>query len=85
MSLCQFKDLFGKPNEGLHSIRLFGPYGGIAVVDTVLAVVLGLVLAKVFKLTKFNGILLSLILGIIAHRVFCVETTVDKFLKSKGL
>lgn len=85
MSLCQYKDILGKPNEGLHSIRLFGTYGGIAVVDTVLAIVLGLVLAKVFRLTKFNGILLSFILGVIAHRVFCVDTTINKFLKSKGL
>lgn len=29
MSLCEYKDIFGIPNEGVHSYRLFN----IAIVD----------------------------------------------------
>lgn len=78
--LCNYKDIFGKPNEGIRSrLRIFN----ISLIDVVLAIVLGLVLSKIFKLTKFNGILLSLLLGIIFHKIFCVETTISKLLKDK--
>lgn len=78
--LCKYSNIFGKPNEGIRSkLRIFN----ISIIDTVLAIVLGLILSKIFKLTKFNGILLSFLLGVVFHRIFCVETTVSKLLKDK--
>lgn len=74
MDLCKYKDVFGKPGEGVHSLRLFD----ISVVDVVLTIFLGLLLAKIFKLNQFGGILLAFILAIVFHRLFCVETTVTK-------
>ena len=75
--LCKYKEIFGKPNEGLHSIRIFN----IAVID-VLFTILGAYIIHIF-IPKYNFfyILLSLFVsGIIAHRIFCVRTTIDKIL-----
>lgn len=77
VNLCQYKDILGKPNEGLRkSYRVFD----ISLVDLVPAILLGLLIASIFKISKLNGVLISLILGIIFHRLFCVETTIDKLL-----
>ena len=76
MSLCQYRNIFGKPGEGVHSYRIFN----IAIVDLGLTLLvafgLSLVLKKPFAL--ISSILL--ILGVVLHRLFCVRTTVDKIL-----
>lgn len=69
---CTFKNALGKPGEGIHSLRI----GNIAIVDTLLAVLLGLILAKILKISKFQGMLLAIALSIIFHKIFCVETTI---------
>lgn len=76
MSLCKYKDIFGKPNEGVHSTRLFG----LAFWDVFMTVVGGVVIAKQFRLKTTRTILTLFIIGILSHRVFCVRTTVDKLL-----
>lgn len=78
MSLCKFKDIFGKPNEGIHKYRLFN----IAIIDVIFTII-GAYLIKKYFFKKINFIIILLILfiiGIIAHRVFCVRTTIDKLL-----
>ncbi len=74
--LCEYKDIFGKPGQGAHSIRL----GNIAIVDVVLTIVAAYFISNYFKfdILKTTGILF--ILGIIAHRLFCVRTQIDKIL-----
>jgi hypothetical protein len=74
---CQYKNIFGKPNEGVHSSRFFN----IAIIDVVATIVGAFLLHKLFPKYKFIVILITLfIIGIIAHRLFCVRTTVDKLL-----
>ena len=76
MNLCKFKDIFGKPNTGLHSIRVFN----IAIVDVLFTVLLAYLIAAVFH-TRFYVTLATLFIsGIILHRIFCVKTTIDKLL-----
>ena len=74
MSLCKFKDVFGKPKEGPHSYRIFN----IAVVDTVLTIIIGYLIAKYFKLKLINVLIVLFILSVIVHKIFCVETTLTK-------
>lgn len=77
MSLCKYKDLFGKVGEGAHSYRIFN----IAIVDVVLTI-LGAFLIHLF-LPKYSFwyILIALfLLGIFLHRLFCVRTTIDRLL-----
>jgi hypothetical protein len=73
--LCKYKDIFGKPGEGAHSYRIFN----IAIVDVLLTVLLALIIY--FFLPKYPLIYILIfvfVLGIVAHRIFCVPTTVDK-------
>lgn len=80
--LCDYSDIFGKPNEGIHKYRIFN----IAIVDLVLtifgAILLYYSINKIFnKNINFMVYLVILfVAGIILHRVFCVRTTVDKLL-----
>jgi hypothetical protein len=75
-SLCQYKDIFGEPNKGVHQYKIFN----IAIVDTGLMVGAALLISKYYE-QDFKTILLILfMLGIIIHNLFCVESTVNKFL-----
>ena len=74
MSFCKYKDIFGKPKEGPHSYRIFN----IAIVDTVLTIVLGYFISKIFKLKLLYVLVFLFILAIIIHKMFCVETTLTK-------
>ena len=75
---CQYKDLFGRPREGAHSYRLFD----VAVVDVVATIVVAFIIARVFGFVFWKSLVALFLLGIISHRVFCVETTVDKLIFS---
>jgi hypothetical protein len=74
--LCKYKNIFGEPGKGLHSIRICN----IAIVDVLLTVLSAYIISR-YSQYSFQCILIVLfLLGIILHRVFCVKTTVDKFL-----
>ena len=75
-SLCPYKNIFGKSNEGVHAYRIFD----IAIVDLVSTIVAAYLISMYSK-QDFKLILLILILlGIIMHNLFCVRSTIDKFL-----
>ena len=82
--LCKYKNAFGKPGEGAHSIRIFN----IAIVDVLATLLLAFAIHQLI-LEQWLGIHyisiwlvigLCFLAGIIAHRVFCVRTTIDKLL-----
>jgi hypothetical protein len=74
--LCKYKDIFGKPNEGVHSFKIFN----IAIVDVLLTILVSYILS-LFTKYKFIYILLFMfIFGIVCHKLFCVRTTIDKLL-----
>lgn len=76
--LCRFKDIFGKPGKGVHSIRIFN----IAVVDVVFTILAAYLIHR-YWLTDYNFyyILIGLfVLGIVLHKLFCVRTTIDKLI-----
>lgn len=76
MTLCPYKHIFGEERKGFHSIRLFN----IAILD-LLATILGAwAISYYFKLNFFIVLILALIIGIILHRIFCVNTTVNKMI-----
>ena len=84
--LCQYADFFGKVGEGVHSYRIFD----IAVVDLIMTIIAAYIIFKVLpvdilkKLPKglefLTILIILLVIGIIMHRMFCVNTTVDKFI-----
>lgn len=76
MYLCEYKNIFGKENEGVHSIRFFN----VALVDLLLTLLAGAIISY---FTRINLILMWIILilvGIIVHRIFCVNTTLNKLI-----
>lgn len=74
--LCQYKNSLGIPNEGIHSYRLFG----VAIVDVIMTFVGAYFASKIFRTNYLRTVIALFILGIILHRAFCVETTIDKLL-----
>ena len=75
---CKYKHFFGKPKQGVHKYRFIN----IAIIDVVFTIIL----AKFFQYYFFMQydiwliLFLTFILGILMHRLFCVETTIDKLL-----
>lgn len=85
MSLCKYKNIFGKPNTGIHSIRIFN----IAIFDVLSTILVGVLFHQfiiVQWLQMSSSIKLWMVLvflfalGILLHKLFCVRTTVDKML-----
>jgi hypothetical protein len=76
--LCQYSDLFGKPNKGVHAYRIFD----VAIVD-VLLTVLGAWVIKRFLVPRVEywRVLATLfILGIALHWLFCVPTKINQLI-----
>jgi hypothetical protein len=78
VNFCRFKNILGKPKKGVHRFRFMN----IAIVDTLLTFLLAYLLKiSLFKETHYGIILGTCFLsGIFLHRLFCVKTTIDRFL-----
>ena len=74
--LCEYKNIFGNPKEGVHSYRILN----IAMVDFIGTLIIALLISILFKKSFLWVSLILFILGIILHRLFCVRTTIDKLL-----
>ena len=79
-SFCKCKDMLGLPREGVHRLRI--PIIDVALADVVLLFVLALVISKLFAMSFILCVLGVFLLSIVAHRLFCVRTTVDKLIFS---
>ena len=76
--LCSYKNLFGAPDTGAHSIRFMG----LAVVDVALTILAGLLIAWFFEWPTLYVVGAVFLLGIFLHWLFCVRTTIDTLLFS---
>jgi len=77
MNLCLYSDIFGKPNTGLHKLRLFD----IAIIDVVATFIFAWLFY--FFIGNFSYIVYLIglfLIGVLMHRLFCVRTTVDRLL-----
>lgn len=82
--LCAYKNIFGVPGTGIHSYRIIN----IAVVDVLATLILAFVLHQIILeswldihwISIWLVIVICFLAGIIAHRLFCVRTTIDKLL-----
>ena len=73
--LCAYKNALGIPGQGIHSYRIFN----IAIVDTLLTVLLAFIIHFFFpKIYLIYILIFVFALGIVAHHIFCVRTTIDK-------
>jgi hypothetical protein len=67
---CPYANIFGKPNTGVHSIRLFG----LAVVDTVLTIIGAYLIAKAYNIVFWQSFLGLFVLGEVLHYIFGANT-----------
>lgn len=74
MDLCKYKHMFGKEGEGIHAIRIFN----VAIVDVVGTILGGLFIARIFSWNPYVVIICCFVVGVLIHRLFCVNTTVNK-------
>jgi len=68
--------IFGKPNEGIHALRVFD----IAIIDFMGTIFGAWLISYIFKLKFLYLLVVFFLLGILAHRIFGVRTTLDKLL-----
>jgi len=74
--LCSYRNMFGAPNTGAHQYRFMG----LAIVDVVLTVLVAWLLSYWAGWPLGWTVLGAFLTGIVAHRMFCVRTTVDRLL-----
>lgn len=82
--LCQYKDVLGVPKQGFHSARLFG----FARNDVLGTFGIALMISIIFyRKTLFRSFIiisiLLFVLAIILHRLFCVNSTLNKMIFGK--
>lgn len=76
MGLCKHRDIAGKPEEGVHAIRFMG----MAAFDIVGSLILATVIALATGWNLAVCVFVVFVLGVIVHRLFCVNTAVNKFI-----
>lgn len=72
--LCSKKDMFGKPGEGVHAYR----FAGVAVVDLAMTAAAAAALAKWQDKSFIMCFFALMILAVFMHKLFCVETALNK-------
>jgi len=75
-NLCKYKNLFGKPGEGIRKYRFFD----IAIFDTAVVILIGILISHYTGYNIWLTLAVLFVSGIIVHRMFCVRTGVDKLL-----
>ena len=73
MNLCKYRNILGRVNKGIHKYKLFG----ISIVDVLLTIGLAYLISIIFNWNYWYTLLGLFILGIILHRLFCVNTTIN--------
>ena len=76
---CPFKkysEIFGKPNTGFHSFRVFD----IAILDLLGTILISGLISVSFNFNFLIVLIFLLVLGILLHRLFCVNTTINKLI-----
>lgn len=71
--LCQYRHIFGKERQGFHSWRLFD----IAIGDLLLTIIGAYLLSFALKTQFIITFITVLVIGVIVHRLFCVNTKIN--------
>ena len=74
MNLCKYRDIFGKVGTGVHSFRFLN----IAIVDTLLTLAAAYVINSYLQSNLLIIFFILILLSIVIHKAFCVETTLTK-------
>lgn len=72
---CKYRHIFGKEGEGVHSYRVMN----IAIIDLGFTVLGALVIAMFFRVSFVETLIALLLLALLVHWLFCVDTTFTRF------
>ena len=75
MTLCEYKAILGEPGIGIHSYRIFN----IAIIDLLFTIILARYISD-NQTDFYSNFIFLFILGIFLHRIFCVNTTINKYI-----
>lgn len=70
---CKYKHIFGEEKKQFHSLRIFD----IAVGDVIGTIIIGILIAYVFKINTLVTCFGLFVLAICLHRLFCVNTKIN--------
>lgn len=73
---CTYKNLFGAPGTGIHSLRI----ADIAVADTVMTAIVALAIARWSRQSFWLVFLILILVGELMHYWFCVDSTIAKLI-----
>jgi uncharacterized membrane protein len=72
----KYSNIFGEPKTGFHSFRILD----VAVGDLLGTAVISGLISYGLDFNFFLVLLFFIVLGIIFHRLFCVNTTINKLI-----
>jgi hypothetical protein len=75
MNLCNYKNSLGIPEKGFHKHFL-----GLAIFDLLGTILICALISKWQKWNFYLVLSVTLILTILIHRLFCVNTTINKLI-----
>jgi hypothetical protein len=75
-SMCKYKHIFGIEGQGFHSYRVMN----IAIFDVIGTILIAWIISIIFKIHFGYVIIVAFLLGVILHRIFCVNTTINKYI-----
>ena len=74
--LKKYKDIFGKPGEGIHKYRFLGT----AISDYLLTILAAVIITYFTKIPLVLTTIFAFVLGIVFHVIFGVETNTTRYL-----
>jgi hypothetical protein len=75
-NLCQYRNIFGKPNEGIHKTRFMS----LAAMDLIGMILIIVFISYYWQTGLVSTTIIVSIITIIIHYLFCVPTAFNKFI-----
>jgi hypothetical protein len=76
MKLCQYKNIFGVPGQGVHSFKFLGT----SMFDYLGTILMAMALTWLTDTPLVLTTIFMFAIGILSHYVFCIPTDTIKFL-----
>ena len=70
---CSYKNIFGKPGEGVHETRVFG----LAAFDVMGLLLLNWVISYQFNIAFLQLLPILILITVVIHWLFCVPTALN--------
>ena len=74
--MCRYQHMFGEPRKGTHELRIFD----FALLDILQTLLGAFIISKIMHWNVLYVTIGLFLMGILAHRLFCVRTTMDRLL-----